>query len=97
MRLLLPASASNRNRAWTVSCALTARTWRYSSNDRLLAPNHDATREAVQSDFQAFFQKLFHGSEYSLSCGGDPRRLFAVSVKASRPFPIPDLLANLDS
>ncbi len=66
-------------------------------NDRLLAPNHDATREAVQSDFQAFFQKLFHGSEYSLSCGGDPRRLFAVSVKASRPFPIPDLLANLDS
>jgi hypothetical protein len=66
-------------------------------NDRLSAPNRDATREAVHSDFETFFQKLFRGSEYSLSYGNDSRRLFAVSVRSSRTFPIADLLANLDS
>lgn len=66
-------------------------------NDRLLAPNRDATREAAQSELETFFQKLFRGSEYSLSYGSDPRRLFTVSVKASRTFPVADLLANLDS
>jgi len=66
-------------------------------NDRLVAPNRDATREAVKSDFQIFFQTLFRGNDYSLSYGSDPRRLFAVSVKASQPFSAGDLLENLTS
>jgi hypothetical protein len=66
-------------------------------NDRLLAPNRDASREAAQPEFELFFQKLFRGSEYSLSYGSDPRKLFGVSVKAARTFPVADLLANLDS
>jgi hypothetical protein len=66
-------------------------------NDRLVAPNRDTTREALSSEFQNFFQKLFGGSEYSLSYGRDPRRLFAVSVKTSRPFAVADLLNNLTS
>jgi hypothetical protein len=66
-------------------------------NDRLVAPNRDATHEAVKSDFQIFFQELFRGTEYSLSYGSDPRRLFAVSVKASHPFSVVDLLENLTS
>lgn len=66
-------------------------------NDRLVTLNRDATRETVKSDFRIFFQKLFRGSEYSLSYGSDPRRLFAVSVKASRPFLVADLLENLTS
>ena len=65
-------------------------------NDRLLAPNCDATREAFKSDFQIFFQKLFGGSEYSMSYGSDPRKLFTVSVKAAQPFPLADLLEKLD-
>jgi hypothetical protein len=64
-------------------------------NDRLLAPNLNATREAVNSDFQTFFQKLFRGSEYSLTYDSDPRKLFAVSVKAAQRFPVADLLRNL--
>src|SRR6267142_1781081 len=51
-------------------------------NDRLLAPNSDATREAADSDLRIFFQNLFRGSEYSMSYGSDPRKLFTVSVKA---------------
>jgi hypothetical protein len=66
-------------------------------NDRLVAPNRDATHEAVKSDFQIFFQELFRGNEYSLSYGSDPRRLFAVSVKASQRFSVVDLLGNLTS
>ena len=64
-------------------------------NDRLLAPNSDATREAFDSDFQIFFEKLFRGREFSMSYGSDPRKLFAVSVKAAQPFPVTDLLKNL--
>ncbi len=66
-------------------------------NDRLVAPNRGATHEAVKSDFQIFFQVLFRGSQYSLSYGSDPRRLFAVSVKASQRFSVVDLLENLTS
>ena len=64
-------------------------------NDRLLAPNSDATRGAFDSDFQIFFEKLFRGREFSMSYGSDPRKLFAVSVKAAQPFPVTDLLENL--
>jgi hypothetical protein len=66
-------------------------------NDRLLAPNRDATREAFHSDFEAFFEKLFRGGKYSLSYTSDPRRLFGVSVKSSRIFPTAELLANLEA
>jgi hypothetical protein len=64
-------------------------------NDRLVAPNCDTTREALDSDFQIFSQTLFRGREYSLSYGSDPRKLFAVTVKAAQPFPVADLLENL--
>jgi hypothetical protein len=66
-------------------------------NDRLLVPNHEGTREKVQADLTTFFQKLFHGGEYSLSYGQDPRELFGVSVKSARTFPVAALLTNLDS
>jgi hypothetical protein len=64
-------------------------------NDRLVAPNHDATRGAVDSDFQTFAQKLFRGSGYSLSYGSDTRKLFGVSAKADQPFSLTGLLENL--
>jgi hypothetical protein len=64
-------------------------------NDRLLAPNCDATREAFDSDFKTFSEMLFRGSEYSMSYGSDPRKLFAMSVKASQTFSVEDLLEKL--
>jgi hypothetical protein len=66
-------------------------------NDRLLAPNGQATREAFDSDFQMFFEKLFGGSEYSFSYASEPRKLFGVSAKSSHVFTTADLLANLGS
>ena len=64
-------------------------------NDRLLAPNTDDTRKALEPEFEAFLKKLFRGDGYSVSYASDPRRLFGFSVKASRSFSTADLLENL--
>ena len=64
-------------------------------NDRLVAPNSEATREALRADFQTFFAKLFRGAEFSFAYDTDPRRLFGLTLKASRPFPVAELLRNL--
>jgi hypothetical protein len=64
-------------------------------NDRLLAPNSDATRAAAEPELRAFCHRLFGGAEYSLSYGNDRRNLFAAVVKTSKSFSVADLLANL--
>jgi hypothetical protein len=66
-------------------------------NDRLLAPNRDETGKAAKPEFDTFLQRLFRGSEYSLSHGSDPRALFGMQVKSARAFSVADLLANLSS
>ncbi len=64
-------------------------------NDRLLAPNSDATREAAAPEVEAFSRKLFQGVGYSASYERDARKLFAVSIKVARPFSVADLLQSL--
>lgn len=66
-------------------------------NDRLLAPHAHSTAEALQPEFEVFFEKLFRGSEYLLTSASDPRKLFGVSVKSSRTFSTADLLSNLST
>ncbi len=64
-------------------------------NDRLLAPNNAATREAFEAELKPFLQKLLGGVEYSISHAKDPRSLFAVNVKAARLFSVEELLEAL--
>jgi hypothetical protein len=64
-------------------------------NDRLVAPNNAATREAFDADFQLFSRKLFRGKEYSISYGTDPRSLFTAFVKSARPVSVAELLETL--
>ncbi len=66
-----------------------------SINDRLLAPNRDETREALDQDFKEFARELFRGNEYSLSYDSAPRKLFSASLRTSRPFSVAELLENL--
>jgi hypothetical protein len=74
-------------------------------NDRLLAPNTAETRDAVRPEFQTFAERLFGGSEFSLSFGSesssaetaDPRRLLTVFLHAANPFTTEDLAGNLKS
>ena len=63
-------------------------------NDRLLAPNNEATRDAAEPEFRNFLDGLF-GVDYSLSFNDDARRLFGASVTAAGPFPVAELLAKL--
>jgi hypothetical protein len=64
-------------------------------NDRLLAPNCDATREEFDSEFKTFSEELFRGREYSVLYGNDLRKLFGVSVKAAQSFTVAELLEKL--
>ena len=57
-------------------------------NDRLLAPNDKATRDAVEPEIQTFAAKLFGHSGYSLSFDTDPRHLLSAKINASRPFSV---------
>jgi len=64
-------------------------------NDRLLAPNDAATREAAAPEFHELARKLFSASEYSLVYRDEPRSLFGASIKTTRIFSVADLLQNL--
>lgn len=66
-----------------------------SINDRLLAPNNSASRQAVQPELQTFLQRLFAGGEYSLSYDEHSRNLFSLLVKASDRYTVKDLVRNL--
>lgn len=68
-----------------------------SINDRLLAPNTPASREAIQAELAPFLRKLFAGGQYSLSYDENPRNLFSVSVRSSDTHSVTDLLQNLTS
>ena len=66
-------------------------------NDRLLAPNRPETFEATRPDLDSFARKLLGGAEYSLTYDSsrDPRSLFSVALKSSRPLTTAGLLKNL--
>ena len=66
-----------------------------SINDRILAPNNETTRDAVNSDLQSFAAKLFGHSGYSLSFDTDPRRVVSATIHSSEPFSAGDLLDRL--
>ena len=64
-------------------------------NDRLIAPNNAATREALDADLRSFSGKLFRGKEYSISYNDDPRSLFTAFVRSARPSSAAELLQTL--
>jgi hypothetical protein len=64
-------------------------------NDRLLAPNTEATWQALKVDFENFFSSLY-GAGYRLDRSGDSRERFRVGVKATGPVDALALLQALD-
>jgi hypothetical protein len=64
-------------------------------NDRLIAPNNDETRVAIDPELRAFFNKLFAGTEYSLRYETDPRKLFGAAIHSARALTVEGLLQNL--
>lgn len=64
-------------------------------NDRLLAPNTDASRQAAEPELKEFLEQLFAGGGYSLEYPAERRKLFGIAVTAAREFSTQELLANL--
>jgi hypothetical protein len=60
-------------------------------NDRLAAPNDDATFDAVEPELQALASRLFSGP-FELTRSGGPKELFAVRLTSSAHVPIATLL-----
>jgi hypothetical protein len=64
-------------------------------NDRLLAPNTEATWQALKADFENVLSSLY-GAGYTLDRSGDPRERFRVGVKATGAVGALALLQALD-
>lgn len=65
-------------------------------NDRLLVPNTQETFSVLEPDLRTFFNRLYTGSEYTLTHSSpDPRERFAVDVKAGTNFDVEILLKTL--
>jgi hypothetical protein len=54
--------------------------WLFRINDRLAAPNGEATLAAVKPELDALCQRLFAGGTYELARVGTSRHLFAVRI-----------------
>jgi hypothetical protein len=65
------------------------------ANDRLAAPNTDASYRELAPTLQAFLQRLFAGAPYTLQRAVDPRERLSVRVHAQSDAPIPALLERL--
>jgi hypothetical protein len=57
--------------------------WLLRINDRLNAPNTDATFAAVKPELDAFCRRLFEGGSVELGRTGSPRQLFGVRIRAA--------------
>jgi len=64
-------------------------------NDRLQAPNTDATFNEIRPEIEAVAQRLFDGTAFTLQRDADSRKRFNVTVRAARNFDTRTLLENL--
>ena len=66
-------------------------------NDRLLVPNTAETFVALAPDLRSFFDKLYHGAEFTIAHRSDSRERFTVNVKTASRFDVESLLENLSA
>ncbi len=64
-------------------------------NNRAAAPNHDDTLAAVKPELDRLLSALFGSGEFTLTRDPDPRRRFAVQVKAKNPISVSKALSRL--
>jgi hypothetical protein len=64
-------------------------------NDRLLAPNREENRKAVEPIICSFGDKLFGKGAYEITWQTDPRRLLGATLQAGKPFEAIELLKKL--
>ncbi len=65
------------------------------SNDRLLAPNSEATFASLSTALLQLFERLYCGAEYSLLRQPDPKERFSVTARTSVPQTVEGLIERL--
>ena len=63
-------------------------------NDRALAPNNDATRQACEQDLPEILANILGAGEYDLQFDTDPRNLFGGVVSVPSPVDFESLAAS---
>jgi len=64
-------------------------------NDRMLAPNTADLMHSVQGELGDFFGRAFGDSQFEMKFDSNPRSLFGVEVKATKPLELDEVLARL--
>jgi hypothetical protein len=65
------------------------------ANDRLRAPNSEATMDALRPAVDALLSTLYPGATCALRGAADPRERFTVDIHAPAPVPVATLLTRL--
>jgi len=66
------------------------------ANDRLLAPNSDATLKSMRPAIEALLAKLHPGAKFELTREPDAKERFSVRVKAPGKVSVADVLQRLE-
>jgi hypothetical protein len=64
-------------------------------NDRLVAPNNGEIFSALKPEIEALAKSLYGGAAFTIEREQDPRKRFAVRIKAAGPVSIKTLLESL--
>ena len=64
-------------------------------NDRLLAPNTEATLEAIREDLQNLLKTLYAGAETTVEHNPDPAARFTLNIRAQGNWEMANLIENL--
>ena len=65
-------------------------------NDRLLTPNNEKTRHAIEPELHRFFDRLVGKSAYTVQYETEPRKLFGARIQFEREVSLEKLLNNLN-
>jgi hypothetical protein len=90
-RTLQAASLLEKDLALTGKIKFATNELLFRVNDRLAAPNTDATLAALKPELEALCKTLFAGP-YELARAGGPKELFAVRIKSPASPPLATLL-----
>ena len=66
-----------------------------SVNDRAIAPNTDATEQALRPEVERLLESLWGTGSYAIERLGEPRDRFRLSAQAGRPIPVAEILSRL--
>ena len=64
-------------------------------NDRMLAPNTERLTDSVQGELKDFFGSVVGDGEFEMKFDCNPRSLFGVEVRTTKPLELHEVLARL--